>query len=132
MSARHLAFANSTISDEMADAILSIIDLRGYELRKKRAPRAKANGIPAGLAYAQALASAQSAATSVLGRNWHLRSDETQWIELERGLRSYRFTRKDGSASIAIKNRPALRAPAPRYWPGGELPAGVNVIPSNP
>lgn len=113
-------------ADDAAEIIRSLADA-GYEIRRKPVPRGNATAEPAGLAFERAHLAAKRAAWSELGPRWHLVAGESQWISLPPRLRSYRFRRSDGTESVRISNPRDYRAPAPRFWPDGRLPAGVET-----
>lgn len=119
-----------------ADAAVIIASLAeaGYEIRRKAAPRAAkaVDAIPPGLAFALAHDCAKRAALAELGERWYLVPGATIGITIPPRLATYRFRRKDGSLSIPIRNRRDYRAPAPRFWPGGQLPAGATTDPDAP
>ena len=125
LTAKQFAAAiNAT--EELSDAILQLLDLQGYEIRRKAARRGKVDK-PAGQAFAETLSAACRAAAADLGPRWDLQPGCSQMITLPARLATYRFRRPDGSLSVPIKAPRDRRAPAARYWPGGAIPDGVYV-----
>lgn len=62
-----------------------------------------------------------------VGENWHLVEGASYWGTIPPKMR--RFVTARGSV---CKAKPDARLPAPRYWPGGELPAGIVLSPDMP
>lgn len=115
------------LSADDAAVILASLAEAGYEIRRKPAPRGSADGEPAGQRFEAAHLAAKLAATAELGPSWHLVPGASQWITLPPRLAAFKFRRSDGTLSVPIRCPRDHRAPHPRYWPGGTLPAGVDT-----
>lgn len=61
------------------------------------------------------------------GANWHLVEGASYWGTIPPKMR--RFVTARGSV---CKAKPDARLPAAKYWPGGELPAGIVLSPDMP
>ena len=107
-----------------ADGATVVYDAK--QPKPKRATKARA-GMLTGEQFFDARMAACRAVAADVGENWHLVDGASYWGTIPPKMR--RFTTARGSV---CKAKPDARLPAARYWPGGELPAGIVLSPDMP
>ena len=97
--------------------------------RKPAAKAAKAAkpAMLSGEAFFDARMLACRAAAAEVGENWHLVEGASYWGTIPAKMR--KFVTARGSV---CKAKPDARLPAPRYWAGGVVPAGIVLTPDMP
>jgi hypothetical protein len=108
-----------------ADGTLAVLDPKPVKAKAKRATTKVV--MLTGEQFFDARMLACRAVAADVGENWHLVEGASYWGTIPPKMR--KFVTARGSV---CKAKPDARLPAPRYWPGGELPTGIVLSPDMP